>query len=372
MTRPIPPAPAPAPVVALAAGRPAAGHGGRVRPGLRKQATARLFAAVGLAGAGVSLPYWADPYTTATAARVLALALLAVSVSVLTGDAGLPTLGQTAPFAVGAYTAAILAGLHHPLTTLGPVQLAAAAAAAAGCSALTGLLLVHTRGTVYLMVSVAVGSLAVTTADQWTSLTGGTNGLTFLPAPRPLPGLGGLGTDRAVYWYCLTVAGLCLAVVWLVLRGPAGMLLHGVRDHEPRMQASGHPTTRYHYTTHLAAGALAGVGGGLLVTVQHAITPADAGFDVAAIALLAGAVGGRSITGTVLGMAVIIGARDVAGGPLAGHGPALVGGLYLLCVFLLPDGAVSAVRRVPGQVRALRARGRARAAAAAARIEARP
>ncbi|WP_432976670.1 branched-chain amino acid ABC transporter permease [Dactylosporangium sp. CA-233914] len=375
MTPPTSSATHPEPAVAptLADGqRSAAAPSGLFRPNQRSHAAGRLLAAAGLAGTGVSLPYWADPYTTATAARILALALLAVSVSVLTGHAGLPTLGQTAPFAVGAYTTAILAGHHHPLGTVGVVQVAAAAAAAAGCSALTGLLLVHTRGTVYLMVSVAIGNLAVTAADQWTSVTGGTNGLNFLPPVRPLPGLGELGTDRATYWYCLATAGLCLTVVWLVLRGPAGMLLRGVRDHEPRMQASGHPTARYLYTAHVGAGALAGVGGALLVTVQHAITPGDAGFDTAAIALLAGAVGGRSITGTLAGLAAIIAARDVAGGPFAGHTPALVGGLYLLCVYLLPDGALTAASSIPGRVRARLARHRTRPDAAAARTEAKP
>jgi branched-chain amino acid transport system permease protein len=316
-----------------------------------------------LVAVAATLPEWADPYTTSTASRVLALALLAVSVSVLTGHAGLPTLGQTAPFAVGAYTAAILAGHDHTFGTVGVVQIVAAAVAAAGCSAVTGLLFLHTRGTVYLMVSVAVGNLAVTAADQWTSMTGGTNGLTFIPSVRLLPGSPELFTDQAIYWYCLGVATLTLTATWLVLRGPAGMLLHAVRDHEPRMQASGHPTARYLYYAHLAAGALAGIGGALLVTVQHAMTPADAGFDIAVIALLAGAVGGRSIAGTLLGVAVIIGIRDVIGGPFAGHAPALVGVLYLLCVYLLPDGALTAARRAPGRILARMHRARNRRAA---------
>ena len=351
MTTHHPPAmhPGPAPATTVASDRPAPARV-PVAPRSPWRRTAVGLSTV-LVVAAATLPEWADAYTTSTASRVLALALLAVSVSVLTGHAGLPTLGQTAPFAVGAYTAALLAAHDHTLGTVGAVQVVAAAAAAAGCSALTGLLLVYTRGTVYLMVSVAVGNLAVTAADQWTAVTGGTNGLTFVPTVRLLPGTAELVSDPAIYWYCLAVATLVLTVGWLVLRGPAGMLLHAIRDHEPRMQASGHPTTRYLYYVHLAAGALAGVGGALLVTVQHAMTPADAGFDTAVIVLLAGAVGGRTIAGTLLGVATIIGVRDVIGGPFAGHAPALVGGLYLLSVYLLPDGALTAARRAAGRVR---------------------
>jgi branched-chain amino acid transport system permease protein len=60
-----------------------------------------------LAGVGaVAAPWLVDDYTTAVLARILLLGLVAVSVALLTGVAGLPTLGQTGPYAAGAYTAA--------------------------------------------------------------------------------------------------------------------------------------------------------------------------------------------------------------------------------------------------------------------------
>ncbi|MFC7466511.1 hypothetical protein ACFQVA_00765 [Actinomadura keratinilytica] len=62
----------------------------------------------------MALPGLLDAYTISLAGSALALGLLAVSVTVLTGYAGLPTLGQTAPFAVGAYTTANLAAAAGP------------------------------------------------------------------------------------------------------------------------------------------------------------------------------------------------------------------------------------------------------------------
>jgi branched-chain amino acid transport system permease protein len=267
---------------------------------------------------------------------MLALGLLAASITLITGHAGLPSLGQTAPFAVGAYAAAILA--HHSVT-LGPAQLGAAALAATGFAAISGLLLTHTRSSTHLMISVAVGQVTLTAADHGGALTGGSDGLPFLPATRPLPGLPDLDTDRAVYLYTATAALIALAVTGWVLRGPCGMLLRGVRDNEPRMRASGHPAGRYLYTAHLASGTLAGLGGALLVTAQRTITPGDADFTTASLALLAAMIGGRTrLTGAVAGVAIILTVRDVIGGPFAGHAPLLLGVLYLGCVYLLYTG----------------------------------
>jgi ABC-type branched-subunit amino acid transport system ATPase component/ABC-type branched-subunit amino acid transport system permease subunit len=308
---------------------------------------------VGAVAVAATLPWWADPYTTSIATRILALALLAGSVAVLTGHAGLPTLGQTAPFAVGAYATALLARAGH---TVGIGHLAASAVAAAVFAAATGVLTLHTRATVHLMVSVAVGQLTVIAADQAGTFTGGTDGISFLPATRPLPGLPELADDRQIYLYAFAVAAATLTATWALLRGPAGNLLRAVRDNEPRARASGHPTNRYLYTAHIAAAILAGLGGSLLVTAQHAIIPADAGFDTASISLLATALGGPgSIVGAVTGTALIIVTRDVIAGPFAGHAPLLLGCLYISCVYLLPNGLAGLVRtlahRLPGRPR---------------------
>jgi branched-chain amino acid transport system permease protein len=113
------------------------------------------------------------------------------------------------------------------------------------------------------------------------------------------------------------------------------MLLRAVRDQEPRMVASGHPTSRYLHLAHCAASGLAGIGGALLVTVQQTVTPGDVGFDTASLALLACVLGGGRLLGAVAGVAVILTVRDVIASPFAGHGPLLVGTLYLAAAYLL-------------------------------------
>src|SRR5690606_31839964 len=57
------------------------------------------------------LPYFLTPYPIGIAGRMLSFALLVVSVDLLTGLTGLPTLAQIAYFGVGAYTAGLV-GIH--------------------------------------------------------------------------------------------------------------------------------------------------------------------------------------------------------------------------------------------------------------------
>ncbi|MFJ2295102.1 branched-chain amino acid ABC transporter permease [Streptomyces sp. NPDC087894] len=283
-----------------------------------------------------ALPWVLDAYTLSLAGSALALGLLAVSVTVLTGYAGLPTLGQTAPFAVGAYATANLAQAGW---TMGPVQIALSALAAALFSALTGPAVIRARGTTVLMITLAVGELTGAVVNRLKSVTGGADGLVGFPATQALWGGEGMFEESELYTYALVVAAVAVAVTLLVLRSPAGKLLTGTRGAEARMRASGHPVGRYLLVAHICAGALAGVGGSLMVTVQQYLSPADVGFEIAAFALLAAVIGGTtSVIGALMGAGLIVVTRDWVAGSWPGHGPLLLGVLFVAAVYLLPRG----------------------------------
>ncbi|NED80584.1 ABC transporter permease [Streptomyces sp. SID11233] len=284
----------------------------------------------------IALPALLDSYSISLAGSALALGLLAVSVTILTGYAGLPTLGQTAPFAVGAYATANLADAGW---TVGPVQIVLSALAAAVFSAVTGPAVIRSRGTTVLMITLAVGELASAVINQFKSVTGGADGLVGFPATQALWGGEGMTDESDLYNYALVVAVVAVAVTLLVLRSPAGKLLTGTRGAEARMRASGHPVGRYLLVAHICAGALAGVGGSLMVSVQQYLSPADVGFEIAAFALLAAVIGGTtSVIGALLGAGLIVFTRDWVAGSWPGHGPLLLGALFIAAVYLLPRG----------------------------------
>jgi len=308
-----------------------------------------------LVGAGVlvvllALPWMINPYAISTVSRILVFALLAISVNLLTGVTGLPTLGQSAYFGVGAYTGAIVA---TTVTAVGPVQMLLAALAGAVAAAVTGPVAMRARGVAFLMITLAIGEIAYTAAGRLDPITHGTDGFSGIPPVVPLPGLPPLVIDGLVYYYVLAGFLLLYAVVAVLLRSPFGLALRGLRDNEARLRAVGYPTTAFALTIYCLTGALAGAAGSLWTSAQRFVAPGDMGFQVAALALLAVIIGGLgSMWGSCVGAALVVLTRDYLGGYVAGHGPLLLGILFVLVVYLLPRGlAGTSWRRGSGRSR---------------------
>jgi branched-chain amino acid transport system permease protein len=294
----------------------------------------------GLAGAIVlavltAVPLLLAPFATTTLTRVLVFALFAVSLDLLVGVTGLPSLGHAGYFGAGAYAAG---WVSINVTAEAPVPLIAGVTVGALAAALTGWITVRSRGVFFLMLTLAIGETLHQIADSWESVTGGANGLSGVPAVRvagaPLTNAG------FTYWYVLVVGVAGFVLVWLVSRSPFGAALRGIRDNEPRTRALGYPTSLYKYVVFVIAGGVAGAAGSLLVAQQRLVTPADLGFATASFALLAVIIGGSgSLWGACIGAALVIVVRDALGPSLGGHGTLVLGIVFVLVVYLLPRGA---------------------------------
>ena len=322
----------PAPVEHDAAERPA-------RPP-RKRAVARLVVAVAVVVLAC-LPLLLGTYPIGMAGRILAFALLVVSVDLLTGVTGLPTLGQVAYFGAGAYTAGLV-GIH--LTSSAVVQLLAAVVVAALVALFTGAVAVRTSGIVFLMVTLAIGELAHRLVGSWPAV-GGSNGLAGIPAISILPGGAPLTIAGLVYWWVLAVFLVGVLVAYTLLRSPLGRSMRGVRDGEQRLRALGQRTYPVKLLAYVAAGALAGGAGAAWSAQTRFISPGDLGFDVAAFALLSVVLGGAgTLWGPIIGAAVVILVRDWLATFVDGRGALMLGIVFVLAVYLLPRG-IAGVRR---------------------------
>lgn len=301
---------------------------------MRARATTLVGLVVVLLLAAVPLVLPADAANTLS--RVLALALLAVSLDLLVGVSGMPSLGHAAPFGVGAYTAALVA---RDVDAWAPVPLLVAVLAGGIFALLTGVLMVRAKGTYFLMLTLAVAELAHVLAQRWVGLTGGTNGLYGIPSITLVPGGEPVTLAGIRYWWVLLVFLVGFAVVWWTSRTTLGRSLRGLRDNEERMGSLGYSTFRLKLTVYAIAGAVAGAAGSMWVAQNRFVSPEDLAFEVSAMALLAVVVGGRGrLWGAVLGAALVTIVRDDIGASLGGRGPLLLGLVFIAVVYLLPHG----------------------------------
>lgn len=271
-----------------------------------------------------------------TLSRVLALALLAVSLDLLVGVSGMPSLGHAAPFGVGAYTAALVA---RDVDAFAPLALLAAVVTGGIFALVTGVLMVRTKGTYFLMLTLAVAEIFHVLAQRWEGVTGGTNGLYGIPSITFAPGGEPVTLAGLRYWYILAVFLVGFAVVWWTSRSTLGRSLRGLRDNEERMSSLGYSTFRLKLTVYAIAGAVAGAAGSMWVAQNRFVSPEDLAFEVSAMALLAVVVGGRGrLWGAVLGAALVTIIRDDIGASLDGRGPLLLGLVFIAVVYLLPHG----------------------------------
>lgn len=279
-------------------------------------------------------PVFLAPYATTTLARMLVFGLLAASLALLVGVTGLPSLGHAAYFGAGAYAAGWFA---KNVSAAAPYSLLVAALTGGLVAAATGWVAVRARGVFFLMLTLAVGEIVLQVAETWEPVTGGSNGMYGIPATT----IGGepVVQPALLYWFVLAVFGIGFAVLWLVVRSPYGTALRGIHDNEPRMRALGYPTGLYKYAVFVIAGTVAGLAGGLLAMQQRLVTTADLGFTTAALALLAVIIGGAgSLWGACAGAALVILVRDSLGPTLDGHGPLVLGLVFVLVVYLMPRG----------------------------------
>lgn len=234
---------------------------------------------------------------------MLVFAVYALSLDLLVGRAGLPSLGHAAFFGSGAYAAAIAGqrlGTDEIAVTLGAAILTAGALAL-----VIGLLSVRASGIFFLMLTLAFAQMTFAVAFQWTDVTGGSNG--FAGVRRPTVLGFDMSSPEALYRLVVVVFGLVAVLVWWIARSHYGRALVGIRENERRMRALGYHARRLKLSAFVLAGALAGVAGALSAWSFGFVSPNDAGI-------------GRSVEAFVM---VLIGGAGTLFGPIVGAGAVL-------------------------------------------------
>ena len=290
--------------------------------------------------AAAALPHVAGPFWTGLVTQMYIFGLLALSVDLLLGHAGLFSLTHASFFAVSAYTVAILQVRYGVSTLL---------AAPAGILASTLLALlfglaVRTRGVYFILITIAFGYVVWGIAHRWSSFTGGDNGVTNVP----FPSLGPLVvTSHTQYYYVVLVAVLLCGLAYRVLiRSPFGLGLRGIKAAEERMRSLGYRTSLHLYAAFALSGALASFAGVLYVYYNKFVNPVAASFPISVEAALMAIVGGSgTIIGPFIGAGVVLGLRNWVSSFFELHA-AVMGAVFIATVLWAPAGLVGLARRV--------------------------
>jgi branched-chain amino acid transport system permease protein len=288
----------------------------------------------------LSAPYWM-PYLggyTALGTRVLVLALAAMSVNFLLGFTGVLSFGHAAWFGLGAYGAGLALKFVAPDTALAILAGMLLAGIAGG---LLGALLVRRRGVYFAMVTIAFGQVFYYIAFQWSSLTGGDDGLRGF-SRQPLD-FGAFKIDilnnaDAFYWFVLFFFGLLSAVMALILRSPFGRTMLAIRENERRARFLGIAVERHIWIVFTLSCFFIGVAGALYALTNNFADPRGLHYSQSGDFVMMAVMGGmRTFWGPLLGAAVFVVLQDYLSSVTV-NWMSFVGLLFVLVVLFFPRG----------------------------------
>jgi len=284
------------------------------------------------------------PFLLLLVTRILILAILAMSLDLLLGFTGIASLGHAAFLGLGAYLTAILAVRYEfGLSWDFGLVILFGSLLGAATAAVFGLFALRASGVYFLMITLALSQCVWGLAYRWDTLTGGDNGLN-LPG-RPVLGPIQLSNDTAYFYVVFAFFAVSLLALYVLVESPFGKSLVGIREHEVRMRILGYNTWLHKYIAFIVSGAFGGLAGVLWAQVSGQVSPDNVTLTTSVDALLMVVLGGPgTLLGGVLGAGIVLFLREYLS-TLVPWWQYVLGGMYVLTIFYLPDGVLGTLRR---------------------------
>lgn len=304
------------------------------------------------------LPLFASGYVVYILPQYLLFGLLALSLGLLWGFAGIVSFGQAAFFAFGGYAIGLVlqAGL-------GPegAWLAIAVAPLVGglLAAISGYFLFSAgvRATYFVLITLALSIIAEQVAVSQSQITGGWNGM-FVD--RLSLGFGPLGEvalyqDVAAYYFVLPVVAAVYFAARALTVARFGKILVGIRENEDRMEALGYQPWVYKTVAFSVSGAIAGLAGGLYASHANFVSPSLAGVLFSTEVVVWVALGGRlSLFGALVGGVLVSALSNYLSSVAPQYWQLIVGLVFIGVIVFFKQGLAGlfadlAVRIWPGR-----------------------
>jgi branched-chain amino acid transport system permease protein len=297
----------------------------------------RLVVAALIVAAAAALPFAVKNFVVFQLTMVLVYAIGIMGLNILTGFNGQFSLGHSAFFALGAYTAAIMMN-NYDLSYLWTLPAAAAIAFIAG--ALFGLPALR-LGPIYLALATYALAVAMPQILKLSPLepwTGGVQGIVLIK-PDPPFGLP-LNQDQWLYEFTLAVALIAYLCARNLVHSRSGRALMAIRDNPIAARAMGINLSFYKTMAFGVSALFTGVAGALAAIAVQFVAPDSFTFTLS-IGLLVGLiVGGLAwLPGALIGGAFVLFVPNIAENFSKGLSGAVYGVILLIVIYLAPSGA---------------------------------
>jgi branched-chain amino acid transport system permease protein len=291
-----------------------------------------------LVGAGalvlVAAPFVFSSYWVGLLTEIVILAMLAMSLDILLGYTGLPSLGHASLFGVAAYAVAVLATTYRMdfwTCVLGGLVVGVLLSAA------IGLIVSHVRDVYFLMITLAIGMVLWGLSYRWIPVTGGDNGLSGIPRLELHAGLPFAGPTVFYYVALAVFAASGLAIATLV-RSPFGLTLRGIRENEGRMKSLGFNPWLHCYLSFIVSGFFASVAGIMWAYYNGFVSPTYLDLTASSELFLMVTLGGpATLIGPVLGAGAIVLLKNVMSAWTA-RWLLILGIVYIVAILAAPKG----------------------------------
>ncbi|MEH6548043.1 MAG: branched-chain amino acid ABC transporter permease [Sneathiella sp.] len=285
---------------------------------------------------GAVLPFVTEGYTTFQATLVMIYAIAILGLNLLTGFNGQFSLGHSAFYAIGAYTAAVLV-YHLDWPVYATIPVGGVVCFVAGF--LFGLPALRLEG---LYLALATFALAVAVpqilkSSHLEELTGGVQGLDiFRPdVPAILP------IDMDQWWYLITFGIMLLLfwVAWNLINSRSGRAMMAIRDNPIAAASMGINTSLYKSLTFGVSAFYTGIAGALSAIVIEFVAPDSFTFQLSILLFIGLVVGGTgSIWGAIFGGLFILMVPNIAEEISTGLSYAVFGVILILVIYVMPSG----------------------------------
>jgi branched-chain amino acid transport system permease protein len=287
---------------------------------------------------------------------VMVYALAILGLNLLTGFNGQFSLGHSAFYGIGAYTAAILMD-RFDLAYYWTLPCAGTLCFVVGF--LFGLPALRLQG-LYL----ALATFALATAmpqilkfQPLEPVTGGVQGIAILK-PDPPPGVP-LDADQWLYYFTLAVLLVMFVGAANLVKSRTGRAIMAIRDHPIAAAAMGINTALYKTLTFGVSAFYTGVAGALGALVIQFVAPDSFTFLLSVSFLVGLVVGGvGSIPGSLIGGVFVLFVPNLAERISTGLSGAIYGIILLLVIFVMPAGAAGFARLAAARLNSMVNQGR--------------